>query len=466
MPHLSSEEIIRIKKAALHILESIGVKVDDEAVFQALLRNGARSGSRGNVVCLPKELVLDSLELCPSSVSLASRHGTLLDVGVEGGTVFWTGNALHFAEGLSRRELLSLDLASLSRVADACNNIHGMVGTSIADYPPPARDFVGFRIMANNTKHHLRPCIYTPRGAKAIIEMAEVLSEGIPLGNNPVVSFGYSIISPLHWSSTSVEVFRNTSGKKIPLMINSEPLGGGTAPVTVVGCLVLGVAEALSGVVIAQLLEPGRPIVFNLGFAHMMDMSTAMPLTGSPENALLHSAGAEISQHFQLPSASWMSTESMTVDSQAAFEKMMTAMADAEGGVNIIWGAGNLESTLCMSHEMLIIDNEIAGAALHYARGIRVDDERMALDVMENVLHKGSFLETDHTMRHFREEIRHSRFLTRTKRALWEEKGSCSMEVRAAERVREILSREMEPYLTEKQDNELQAIENHYLESV
>ena len=118
------------------------------------------------------------------------------------------------------------------------------------------------------------------------MEMAQVLA-GAPLGERPVVSFGYSIVSPLHWSSTGMGVFRNTSGHRVPLMINSEPMGGGTAPVTLAGCLVLANADALSGLVIAQLLERGRPVIFNLGFAHVLDMSSGLALTGAPENALL-----------------------------------------------------------------------------------------------------------------------------------------------------------------------------------
>lgn len=466
MSHLSPEDEIRIENAAYRILEDIGVKVEDESVYEQLLRAGAKSGSTGQLLHLPKEIVQEALQLCPPSVRIGSRNGPVNEIGVAGGTLFWTGNALHISEGRSRRHLESSDLSMLSRIADSCETISGMVGTSISDYQPAARDFVGFHIMAQHTGKHLRPCIYTPAGSKAIVEMAEVLADGTPLGTNPLVSFGYSVVSPLHWPSATIEIFRNTSGKKIPLMINSEPLGGVTAPVTLAGCLAMGVAEGLSGLVIAQHLEPERPIVFNLGFAHMMDMSTAMPLTGSPENALLHAAGAQLSRHFKLPSASWVSTESMTIDSQAAFEKMMTAMSDAWAGVNIIWGAGNLESTLCMSPEMLIIDDEIAGTSLHYAKGIEVNEEMIALDIMDEVIHKGSFLDTDHTLQHFRTSIRHSNFLTRSKRAKWEELGSKSMEERASERVRDILSKEIEPYLTENQDKELQAIETRFLERI
>ena len=138
--------------------------------------------------------------------------------------------------------------------------------------------------------------------ANLFMEMAQVLLDGTPLRERPIVSTGFSILSPLHWTSLALGVFKATSGLGVPVMINSEPLGGGTAPVTLAGCLVIGDADTLSGLVINQLLEPGRPCIYNVGFAHVLDMSSAIALTGSPENALLQAAGADMPSH---RGASW-----------------------------------------------------------------------------------------------------------------------------------------------------------------
>jgi trimethylamine--corrinoid protein Co-methyltransferase len=464
-PILTAEECHRIHEGSLQVLETVGVRADDEDILALLRRHGARAAA-ADTVRLPRQLVAECLATCPPAVCLADRRGGVSEVGAAGGTVFWTGNALHLAEGRSRRELLTADLAALSRVVDACEHIDGMVGTSVADVPPPARDVVGFRVMATHTAKHLRPCIFTPPGAAAIVEMGQVLAGGEPLRRRPVVSFGYSIVSPLHWTATGLGVFRNTAGHGLPLMINSEPMGGGTAPVTLAGCLVLANADALSGVVIAQLLERGRPVVFNLGFAHVLDMSTSVALTGAPENALLQAAGAELARFHRLPSASWMSTEAMTVDGQAAAEKTLTGLAHAAHGANIVWGAGNLESTLCMSAEMLMIDDEIIGSIRRFARGIGVTDETLALDLIRQVGHRADFLTTDHTLRHFREEIRHTRLPTRCKRDRWEREGATSLEQRAEGRVREVLARPPDPHLAPEQDRALREIEEHFLAAV
>jgi trimethylamine--corrinoid protein Co-methyltransferase len=461
---LEQQQCEQIHDAALSTLERVGVRVDDPEILSRLQEAGAEATSP-NVARIPRRLVEWALKQTPKRFPIADRRGNLWDIRPGSPSLVLTGNALYVTRGRTRAPLRSSDLGDLARVVDACRNIHGMVGTSIDDYPPTCRDFAGFRIMARNTAKHLRPCIYTPRGAGLVMEMAQVLA-GEPLRERPVVSTGFSILSPLHWTSLALSVFKQTSGRGIPVMINSEPLGGATAPVTLAGCLVIGDADTLSGLVINQLLEPGRPCFYNIGFAHVLDMASAIALTGAPENALLQAAGADLARFHGLPSASWMSTESMVVDSQAAFEKMMTGMAHAMAGVNFIWGAGNLESTLSMSPEALIMDDEIAGYFLRCQRGIPVNDESLAVDLIEEVGLSGDFLNSAHTLQLFREVLSRPLLASRRLRSKWEAMGAHTFEESVEFRLETILSAEPVSHLDAHQDAELQRIEESGLKAL
>jgi trimethylamine--corrinoid protein Co-methyltransferase len=456
---LTPTDCERIHQAALDVLAKLGVRVDTPEIARMMQDAGATLDSASRVH-IPARLVEWALAQAPRQLKIADRLGHLWQLGPQGGTLVLTGNALYITRGRVRSELKSSDLAELSRLVDACENVHGMVGTSLADYPPTSRDFVGFRIMAENTGKHLRPCIYTPRGASTVMEMAEVLLEGASLRERPIVSTGFSIISPLHWTSLALGVFQQTAGRGVPVMINSEPLGGVTAPVTLAGCLVIGDADVLSGLVINQLLESGRPCFYNVGFAHVFDMRAGIALTGAPENALLQAAGAEMARFHALPCASWMSTEAMCADSQAAFEKMLTGLAHAAAGVNFIWGAGNLESTLAMSPEMLITDDEIAGYFLRFQKSFPVDDENLALDAIEEAGRSGDFLNSPHTLKHFRQALSRTQLAVRVRRGDWEASGSHTFGESAEQRVREILSREAKKYLNAHQQAELKRIES------
>lgn len=462
---LDREGCERIHGGALEVLRDVGVRVDDPEIV-GLLQEAGATVTGENVVHIPERLVQWAVEKAPKTVRMADRAGHLWELGAGGPTMVLTGNALYITRGRVRGDLKSADLAELARVVDACDNIHGMVGTAVVDYPAYSRDFVGFRIMARHTAKHLRPCVYTPKGGRLVVEMAQLLLGSTPLRERPIVSTGFSILSPLHWSELALGVFKETAGFGVPATINSEPLGGATAPVTLAGCLVIGDADVLSGLVINQLLEPGRPCIYNIGFAHVIDMASAIALTGAPENGLLHAAGADLARFHGLPSASWMSTESMVADSQAAFEKMTTGLAHAQSGVNFIWGAGNLESTLAMSPEALVMDDEIAGYFLRFQRGVPVDEESLALDLIKEVGAAGDFLTTEHTLRHYRSQLSKAKLAVRNRRAAWEARGSKSFDEAVQARLQEILDAEPKSYLDAAQEAELGRLQQHGIETL
>ncbi len=401
MGFLSHEQIEDMNQLSLRLLEEVGVRIDHAVVQEKLLAAGCRELPSG-MIAFPRELVAECVDRCPKSVRLAGTNGEAVDIAAGGPSVFWPGNALYFVEGKSSRAITQDDFVNLTRVAEALDNVQAMVAPAISELPAQYRDFVACRVMAQHTGKHLRPCIYTPRGGRAICEMGEALAAPQALREWPVISFGYTVISPLHWAETGLEMFLQTSGFGAPMMINSEPTAGATSPVTLSGTLMLANAEALSGVVILQTLEPGRPCVFNLGFAHTMDMRQAVPRTGAPENGLLGAAGAEIAAFHGLPSASWMSTEAMLVDEQAAYEKMQVGLMHTLAGVNIIWGIGQLESQRAMSLEQMVIDDEIAALCLHAARGVKTDADSLAYDLIASLAEKPDYLGHQHTMERFR----------------------------------------------------------------
>jgi trimethylamine--corrinoid protein Co-methyltransferase len=460
---LSIEEIQKVQEASLEILAEVGVKIPHPAIRQMLLEAGAKEKDE-NAISLPPALIAEALAKAPSSVPFADLKGQRTEIKPGSTPLFWAGNAMQYYRNGKRQELSRETYAEFCRVANELPNLHAIVGTSLGDYPPTARDFVGFRAMAENTQKHLRPVIFTPQGIEIMLEMADVLLEGKPLRENPILSFGFTIVSPLQWSNSALEVFRVSSGHGIPLMVNSEVICGATGPVSLAGALVLANAEGLSGVTIAQLLEPGRPVVFNLGFSHTFDMLFAETLTGAPEGALLGAAGSRLAHFHRLPSASWMSTEAKAPDSQAASEKTMLGLLHALGGVNLIWGIGNLESTLTLCPEQAVIDDEIAAGILRVWRGIRVDEEKMAVSAIKAIGQKAEYLGCDHTFRHFKEELRTTQLMSRERWAVWEREGKKDLVSRAAQRVEEILKNPPSDHLSGSQREKLERIEKKWLE--
>ena len=459
---LSQTDIEKIDQAAKDLLENPGVRIEDEEIVKKLLRCGAKSGSESMVVRFPPGMVKEYLSLAPQRFFLADRTGNKREVTAETESSFWTGAALFYLDHEGLRFIHQKDLADFSRISEALPNVEAIVGTSTEDTPPMYRDFVGFRIMAQNTRKHLRPLSFTPRGGEAMIEMGKVLSGEKGLRENPIFSVGFTAHGPLRWTSLALGVFKATTGHGIPATINGEPMAGASSPVTLAGTAAVGTAEILSGIIINQVIEPGRPCFFNLGFAHVMDMRYAFPVTGGPENALLAVAGAELARYYRIPSASWMCSDSLLYDGQNALEKMLGALTHAQARVSVIWGVGSMESEKTISPVQAVIDNEIIGMARKYLSGFRVDDSSLALEEIRRVGIAGEFLSSDHTLAHFRGAFFEPKILIRAQRSTASENESL---IRRAEKtVERLLASDREPLLEEGVERELMKIEKKYSE--
>ncbi len=464
---LSETEKAIIHKNGKQILEEVGVRIRSKKIYDLVLEAGAVHDISDPVrVYLPGKIIDKYLALCPRQFIITDRLGRETVMKSGGPSVYYTSNATQYVRGAGRKasEIGVKEFTEFVRVADKLENVGGIVGTSLKEYEPACRDFAGFRIAAQFSAKHLRPCIYTPSGAEAILEMSDIILGGKALKDNMFFTLGYSIVSPLTWTETALELFYRTRGYGIPIMINSEPLAGGTSPVTLAGCLALADAEVLSGIVINQVIEPGRPCIYNAGFAHVFDMMTTLVLTGSPENALLQAAGAEMAQFHGLPSASWALSDSAMLDSQATAEKLLTALIHTLGKVNMVWGIGNIETSKTISPEIAVIDNELIGNCRRFADRFKVDEEHLAFDLIKETAFRGSFLESTHTLEHFQEEIRYSDLLNRTNRSQWEKNGSVSLEEKAERFVNETLGMKPENYLTGYQIDRLEAAEKRWME--
>ena len=237
-------------------------------------------------------------------------------------------------------------------------------------------------------------------------------------------------------------------------------MAGATSPVTLAGTAVVGTAEILSGIIINQVLEPGRPCFFNLGFAHVMDMRFGFAVTGSPENCLFATAGAELARFYRIPSASWICSDSLGYDAQNAMEKTLAALTHTQARVSVVWGIGSFESEKTVSPVQAVMDDEIVRMVRKYLAGIRVNDETLAREEIRRVGIAGEFMSSPHTFQHFRGSIFEPRLAIRLQRSLADARSNLT--ARAEDRVDALLAAPRPPTMDEAARNEILRIEERY----
>jgi hypothetical protein len=207
-------------------------------------------------------------------------------------------------------------------------------------------------------------------------------------------------------------------------------------------------AESLASVAIAQVMTPGSKIIYGA-------VPTAMNLRwmeftmGSVEMAMMNACAVELARLYKLPiRASAGVTEAKRPDIQAGSEKNFSNLMVAFAGADCVHlSAGMMDSGNSISYEQFVIDNEIIGMIYRILRGINVDEQTLAFDVISSVGPGGNYVTEEHTIDHMMDEFFYPQLSVRCNFDIWEERRRPDMLNRATLQVREILDNSREGLL-------------------
>jgi trimethylamine--corrinoid protein Co-methyltransferase len=443
---LNNQDVEEIHQASLMVLERTGIRVEEPDALQLFEQNGAHvAGSR---VRLPPAMIEYALEKAPKKILLAGRdpendlilEGKRVHIGTGGSAL----QVLDLDDGRIRPAVLK-DVGDIARLVDALENIHfyllPVYPTDVSEGCVEINRF--YSALANTTKH-VQGGIFSLPGLRAVIEMSEKIVGGSQtLRARPIVSFITSwMVSPLKFAPDVTKLLAEICRQRIPVVLSAAPMAGSTAPVTLAGLLAQLNAEQLAGLTFTQLIQPGCPVIIG-PIPATADMRSGKYLGGSVELGICNAAITQLAHFYKVPiyNSAGM-TEAKQPDIQAGIEKTQSVIQVALAGANFIHhAAGMLEDMSTVAYEQYVIDNEILGMAMRAVRGIEVNTETLALDVIDRVGPGGHFLLDEHTARFMRTEHHFpSKILDRQGRNQWEETGGAVAWERAKAGAREILA--------------------------
>ena len=437
---LSDAQKLEIHSATLELLRRTGVNVLVPEVRELLKKAGCWLD--GERVRIPSHLIEWAIRCAPTRVVLCDRDGNPA-MELEGRKGYYgTGSDTPFvldAYTAERREAVLGDVANVAKLVDALPNIDFLMCMGIAsDVTENLSDLYHFREMVSNTT---KPIIYTAwsrPNLEAIIEMAEAVAGGAQaLQRSPFCALYSEPISPLTHAEESCEKLLFMADKGLPVVYTPGMMVGATAPVTVAGALVQANAEQLSGLLIMQLIREGAPMI-GAGGILFMDMGQGLISYAAPEVMLGNTAFAEMCQFYELPIFAFSGcSDSKIFDQQAAAEGAIWMMITALGGGNLIHDVGYLEGGITASYELIAAMDEVAGLVKRFMGGIEINDETIALDVIDQVGPGGHYVGEEHTFNHFRKNWVPKLF-DRSSHESWELAGSLTMGDRTNAKVREI----------------------------
>ncbi len=459
---LSKEDIQRIHEATLSVIEKTGVRFPSARALDIWEEHGATVDRHKQIVKAPADLIEQALGTAPPEYILAARSQDQ-DLSLDGNHVYvgTDGCGVEVIDLYSgeRRGSTIQDVTDIAVVADYLPEVaFHWVAVSAQDRPVQTRSLHELHtIWENSTKHVQTESIYSVVEAKAAVEMATAIAGGsVALRQRPVLSIMQCTLPPLGQDGGSIDAALIAAEAGLPVGFMTMTSSGSTAPVTLAGNLVVGNAEVISALALIQLAYPGAP-VFYAAAQTSMDLRSGGYTGGGPEDFLFGAATNMLADFYNVPlSMGSFATGAKEPNWQAGVDNTMSTFMASVVMSDMLLGVGLLHGSRIWSFAQMLMDCEIFDMVWHMMKGIDINDQTVALEVIDAVGPAGNYLAQKHTKRNMR-HIWVPKYMDRRTYNEWQERQDGAVDWAAAE-ARRILENHQPERLDAALSNELQKI--------
>lgn len=434
---LGNQECERIHRASLEILEHVGVEVHDEEALNLLVKGGAQAD--GIVVRIPELMVLKALAVTPKNMTLFDQKGEIA-IRAQGHNSYYGGgsdclNVLDHRTGQRRLAVLQ-DVVEAQRVQDALPEFSFVMSAFLpSDVDGRIYDRFQMEVMLNHTT---KPIVFVSpdfEGCELAIEMAEIVAGGEgAFQRRPFATCYINVTDGLRANQEALQKCMFLAGKGLPQLY--IPLGGG--PHSVGGNSAYQFAGVLLGVVLAQLVREGSPVVVPGWGGGLVNLKT---MAGSYGMADGQGLALAMGHYYGLPTFGMAGcTDSKVLDAQAGAEIALSLVLQTLEGGHIIHDLGFMDSGMQGSLSLMAMCNDWVHWIRHATAGVDVSYEGLALDVVHELGSGGDYLSHPHTLAHCRDGC-YPELVDMNTYARWAEQGETDMTQRAARMVDRILEK-------------------------
>ena len=449
----NAEDIEKIHAASVTLLRDKGVHMPCEVALEVFRKAGARV--EDEIVYIEEDMLNKALSHCPSRFLMRARKSEH-DFEIGGGKpCFCLPNGPVFVKkGEEYWSSQAQDVINFMKLSENSPTI-----SKVSPWVTTANDVDTARQLAYQLavalKYSTKPILGLTAGYEKSKFSIQLVRDFYNIHEDgQYVCLGLiSPISPLSYDDRMLEAIVAYAEENQPLFFSSAVLPGATGPVTLAGALALANAEMLAGIVLAQLVHPGVPILYG-NAAGSADLRYITPAIGSPEAGLTAIYVRGLADKYHMPCRSGGALcDSKLVDAQAGIEATMVMLPTLLAGTDfILHGAGILDSYNIISYDKFLMDEEMTQMCLYMKEGVAVDEETLALDAIMEVEHGGQYLMEDHTFDNMHTALYHPKYLEKGYYAAWRDAGSHTAAQNAVAAVDKRLAAYQETPLTAEQE--------------
>jgi trimethylamine--corrinoid protein Co-methyltransferase len=292
---LGTEGLELLEHNADTILQEIGIDFRDDPEALQLFKD-AGADVTGERVRFPRGMCRSIVQRSAPKEFVQYARNPARNVVIGGGnTVFAPAYGSPFVRNLDdgRRYARLEDFQNFVKLAYMANSLHHSGGTICepVDLPVNKRHF---DMVYSHMKYSDKPymgSVTHPERAQDTVEMTKILfgDDYLDAATGKPKTFIISLInanSPMTFDATMLGALKTYARNNQATIVTPFILAGAMSPVTVAGTVAQTLAEALAGMTLAQLVNPGAPVVLG-SFASSLSMQSGAPTFGSPEPALV-----------------------------------------------------------------------------------------------------------------------------------------------------------------------------------
>lgn len=471
VPHidrLDEEGIRRIHEASIELIEDYGIQISHERALEVFEAHGATV--EDELVKLDRETVEEAIEQAPSSFTLHGR-GEGTDVHVGGEDVlrapgYGPPNIVTFEDG--RRGSQLDDYERFVKLAHESSTIN-CTGYNVCEPNDVDQSVKHIEMIKRSLVLSDQPLMVSTYGedrAEACMELVGIAVDDTEL-SRPYAAGLVNTVPPRSIDTKMAGGLLTFAEYGQPVVVSSFTMAGASGPATLAGSLAQANAENLMGITLAQLVNPGTPVVYGVPSSNI-DMRHGSLSIGSPESMLFVSFAGQMGRHYDVPSRGGGGlSDSKTVDYQAGFESALVQAATKFADIDfVLHAAGILESYSAISPEKFVLDCEVLQYLDRFEDGYDLGKDAFAMDVMAGVDPADHFLAESHTLKHAGDSFLLPEIADKRSHSDWADDGSQTAFEVGSEIVEERLDAYERPSMAEDIEDELSDAIDRHLEQI
>lgn len=451
MKVLSKDQIEELHFQTLELLNTRGIAIHHEPTKKLLMENGAESG-KDDIIKIPQKLIEERLKLVPKSFEIKARNrGNNITIGKGETILVPTGGPVFVHDHIQgRRKGKLADVLSFYKLAQTSNQIQA-VCAGILDPKDIKEEYKHLVLMKELIQNCDKPLMGMSMGAQVAQECINMAEIAIEPKEGECFIFGVvNTLSPMAWDDRMLEAIWVYANHSQPVVVTCCSMAGFTSPTSLWGTILQNNAEVVVGILVAQLINPGCPVVYG-NTSTITDMKTMNLCIGAPEYALLTTAFKQLADFYCVPYRGGGGlTDGKEVDVQTGIESATNLLFTFGNKVDVVLhGVGVMESFLTISYEKWIWDEEISGRIRRIFQGVDIPQREYAISLAGDVEIGGHYLEHPDTFARFRKDFYAPLVSDRNNWSTWQEKNMNSVKnawEKVHDRLKKFAKPELEPH--------------------